>query len=295
MGRAACGRRAREPADALRYGSPVALRATLYTDPACPWAYSATPALTVLRWRYRTQLDWQLVTIGLREEAGAPASSGGYTPARQAAGSRRFRDRYGMPITAAPRPRPVATAHACLAFAWFNSTLLLDEDEGIAAALAAVEGIDAVALVAALHSSAVAEAYAADRAQARSAAGGATEFQGKAAISDGLVRYTAPSVLFEADDGRRLEAGGFQPLEAYDVLIANLDTSLERFPPPQSGPLELLEHFPAGLCTQEVAALLAGNLVDLDRPGTEDALLALVAEGRARREALGDDAIWLAA
>jgi len=29
----------------------VALRATLYTDPACPWAYSATPALTVLRWR----------------------------------------------------------------------------------------------------------------------------------------------------------------------------------------------------------------------------------------------------
>ncbi len=292
----------------------MALHATLYTDPACPWAYSATPALTVLRWRYRDQLKWRLVTIGLREEAAAPASGGGHAPARQASGSRRFRDRYGMPITAAPRPRPVATARACraivaarlahpgrefavlraLAFAWFNSTLLLDEDEGIAAALAAVEGIDAAALVAALDSDAVAQAYTADRAQARSAAGGATEFQGKAAISDGLVRYTAPSVLFEAD-GRRLEAGGFQPLEAYDVLIANLDTSLERFAPPANGPLELLEHFPAGLCTQEVAALLAGNLVDVDRPGAEDALLELAAEGRARRDPLGDDAIWRAA
>ena len=308
-------RRAHKPAEPLRYGVPVALRATLYTDPACPWAYSATPALTVLRWRYRDQLDWRIVTIGLREEAGPPAPSGGYTPARQAAGSRRFRDRFGMPITAAPRPRPVATARACravvatrlahpgrefavlraLAFAWFNSTLLLDEDEAIAAALAGVEGIDAAALVAALDSDAVAEAYAADRAQARSAAGGATEFQGKAAVSDGLVRYTAPSVVFEAADGRHLEAGGFQPLEAYDVLIANLDTSLERFAPPESGPLELLEHFPAGLCTQEVAALLAGNLVDTDRPGAEDALLELVAEGRARREPLGDDAIWRAA
>ena len=290
----------------------MAIRATLFSDPACPWAYSATPALTVLRWRYRDQLDWRLVTIGLRDQAAPPASSGGYTPARQAAGSRRFRDRYGMPITPAPRPRPVATGRACraivaarlahpgrefavlraLAFAWFNSMLLLDEAEAIAAALRDLDGIDVAALVAALDSDAVGQAYAADRALARSAGGGATEFQGKAVVSDGLVRYTAPSVLFESADGRRLEAGGFQPLEAYDVLIANLDVTLERVAPPQAGPLELLEHFTEGLCTQEVAALLAGNLVDVDRAGAEDALLALVAEGRARREPLGGDAIW---
>jgi 2-hydroxychromene-2-carboxylate isomerase len=283
----------------------MAIRTTLYSDPACPWAYSATPALTALRWRYRDQLQWRLVTIGLREEGG-PAPSSGYTPARQAAGSRRFRDRYGMPITAAPRSRTVATARACravvaarlanpgrefgvlraLAFAWFNSPLALDEDDGIAAALRGVDGIDAAAVI---------EAYQADRAQARSAAGGATEFQGKAAVSDGLVRYTAPSVIFEAD-GRSLEAGGFQPLEAYDVLIANLDVTLERHGPPQDdGLLDLLEHFKHGLCTQEVATLLAGNLVDVDRAGAEDALLALVAEGRVTREPLGDDAIWRAA
>jgi 2-hydroxychromene-2-carboxylate isomerase len=290
----------------------MAIRSTLYSDPACPWAYSATPALTVLRWRYRDQLDWGLVTIGLRDTTDALAGSG-YSTARQATGSRRFRDRYGMPFAAAPRTRLVATGRACravvatrlahpgrefsalraLAFAWFNSPLLLDEDEAIAAALKQVNGIDVGALVAALDSAEVSEAYEADKAQARSAGGGPTEFQGKAALSDGLVRYTAPSVVFEAD-GRRLEAGGFQPLEAYDVLLANLDTTMRRVGPPE-GPLELLEYFDEGLCTQEVAVLLADNLIDLDRPAAEDALLALLADGRATRTPLGDDAIWRAA
>ena len=95
--------------------------------------------------------------------------------------------------------------------------------------LAGVEGIDAAAVVAALDTPETIEAYERDKASTRSAAGGATEFQGKAAVSDGLVRFTAPSVVFENGSGR-LEVGGFQPLEAYDVAIANLDTSLERRP-----------------------------------------------------------------
>ena len=290
----------------------MAIRTTLYSDPACPWAYSATPALSVLRWRYRDQLDWSLVTIGLRDSTDSLAADG-YTTARQASGSRRFRDRYGMPFAAVPRARLVATGRACravvatrlahpgrefavlraLAFGWFNSPLLLDEDAAIAAALAEVDGIDVAALVAALDSAAVTEAYEADKAQARSAAGGPTEFQGKAAVSDGLVRYTAPSVVFEAGE-RRLEAGGFQPLEAYDVLLANLDTTLRRVAPPEE-PLELLAYFSEGLCTQEVAMLLADNLIDVDRAGAEDGLLALLADGRATRTPLGDDAIWRAA
>jgi len=288
------------------------IRATLYTDSACPWAYSATPALTTLRWRYRDQLDWRLVMIGLRDDTDDQRVAG-YTPARQAASSRRFRDRYGMPFAAAPRARLVATGRSCravvatrlahpgrefsaqraIAFAWFTTPLLLDEDDAIAAALAGVEGVDARAVVAALDSPEVALAYEADKAEARSAAGGPTEFQGKAAVSDGKVRYTAPSVVLERN-GQRLEAGGFQPLEAYDVCIANLDPTLGRHSPPQD-PAELLANFPDGLCTQEVAVLLAGNLVDVDRDAAEDALLTLVADGRATREPLGDDAIWRAA
>jgi 2-hydroxychromene-2-carboxylate isomerase len=279
--------------------------ATLYNDPACPWGYSANPALSVLRWRYRDGISWRLVVIVLREEAG-----GGFTPARQARSARSFRDRYGMPFAAQPKQRPIPTGRACralvatrllypgreiaalraLQFAWFNTTELLDTDEAIERALGRVDGIDARAVVSALDSPEVSMAYAADKAQTRSAAGGATDYQGKAALDGELVRYTAPSVVFE-HDGRRLEVGGFQPLEAYDVAIANLDRSLERHAPP-AGPLPLLEYFTDGLATQEVAALLAGNLVEPDRAAAEDALIELAAGGRIERIPLGDDALW---
>ena len=175
----------------------MAVRATLYSDPACPWAYSATPALSVLRWRYRDQLDWELVTIGLRDEPADASSS--YTPVRQTAGWRRFRDRYGMPFATEPLRRHTASGRACravvatrlanpgrefavlraLAFARFNTTLLLDEDDAIATALAHVDGIDVTAIVAALDTAEVSEDYAADKARARSAAGGPTEFQAR--------------------------------------------------------------------------------------------------------------------
>ena len=46
----------------------AAITVTHYTDPGCPFAYSASPALTVLQWRYGEQLDWRLVTIGLSED-----------------------------------------------------------------------------------------------------------------------------------------------------------------------------------------------------------------------------------
>jgi 2-hydroxychromene-2-carboxylate isomerase len=287
----------------------MAISTTLYNDPACPWGYSANPALSVLRWRYRDQLAWRLVLIVLREgPIETPAN--GYSPARQARGAAIFRERYGMPVGAEPRARLVATDRVCralvatrlaypgreiaamraLQLSWFNTTDLLDENEPIERALARVEGIDARAVVAAMDSPEVSAAYEADKAESRSAAGGPTEFQGKAATDGELVRYTAPSLVFELD-GRRLEGGGFQPVEAYDVLIANLDPTLERTPPPE-GPLPLLEYFSDGLATQEVAVLLAANLAMPDRAGAEEALIDLASEGAITREALGNDALW---
>ena len=41
---------------------------THFSDPGCPFAYSALPALTALRWRYGDQLAWRHVLIGLTEE-----------------------------------------------------------------------------------------------------------------------------------------------------------------------------------------------------------------------------------
>jgi hypothetical protein len=180
-----------------------------------------------------------------------------------------------------------------LALANFTTSLLLDDDAQLAEALGKVPGIRAQEIVVRLDSDEVSEAYERDRAEARTAAGSASELQGKTASSDGPVRYTAPSVVFECD-GRRLEAGGFQPVEAYDVLVANLDPALSREPVPPS-PAPLLQHFTDGLTTQEVAALLTeGN--DLpDRAAAETALLELVASGDAVRRPLGDDALWQAA
>jgi hypothetical protein len=153
--------------------------------------------------------------------------------------------------------------------------------------------VDAAAVVSRIDAPEVVAAYERDRAQARAAAGTAAELQGKTARTDGPVRFTAPSLALERD-GLRLVAGGWQPLEAYDVLVANLDPGLRREPPPD-GPAPLLDRFPDGVTTQEAAALLARGNDAPDRAAAERALLELVAEGRARREPAGDDALWRAA
>jgi len=287
------------------------IAATLYSDPACPWAYSANPALRVIEWRYGEQLDWRLVLIGLTEDA-SQYEARGYTPERAALGQLRFR-RFGMPFSPSPKARISATARACravvaarildpgsewrvfraLALANFTTPLLLDEDTQLADALDAVPGLRGREIVAMLDAPEVSEAYGRDRAESRTAAGSPTELQGKTAASDGPVRYTAPSVVFERD-GRRLEAGGFQPVEAYDVLVANLDPTLSREPVPPS-PAPLLQRFGDGLTTQEVTALLTEGNDAPDRPAAEAALLELVASGDAVRRPLGDDALWQAA
>ncbi len=282
--------------------------ATLYSDPACPWAYSESPALRVLDWRYGQQLRWRLVLIGLTEHA-SQYEQRGYTPLRGALGQLRFR-RYGMPFAPAPKGRLSSTSRACravvaarlaqpgsewrvfraLQLANFTTPLLLDDDAQLADALAEVPGIDAAEIVLRIDAPGVVEAYDRDRQEARRAEGSAAELQGKTATTDGPVRFTAPSVIFERD-GQRLVAGGFQPAEAYDVLVANLDPSLHREPPPDT-PEPLLRRFPEGLTTQEVAALLTRGNDASDRAAAETALIELVGAGKAVREPLGDDALW---
>ena len=100
-----------------------AIEVTHFTDPGCPWAYSASPALAVLHWRYGAQLRWRLVTIGLTESA-EQYTSRGYTPVRAAHGYMRFR-RFGMPFATAPRARITATARMCRTIV---ATRLLDPE-----------------------------------------------------------------------------------------------------------------------------------------------------------------------
>lgn len=288
------------------------VHATFFNDPGCPWGYSASPDLAVLRWRYGDGLRWRLVTIGLAEDTDRYERSG-YTPARQAASYRNFRRRFGMPAGSAPRARVTSTGRACraivatrlhqpehewavmraLQFGWFCTDGLMDTDEGLRAQLATVPGLDVDTVLGAIGDPATEDAYQADREETRQAAGTPAEAQGKTATTDGPVRFTAPSVVFTAEDGRRLDAGGFQSLDAYDVLIANLEPGLPRRG--EAGDAHAaLSAFPYALTTQEVAALETPHLGEADRQGAEAELLALAADGRATRTALGDDALWTA-
>jgi hypothetical protein len=218
-----------------------------------------------------------------------------------------------MPLSPNPKARISATARACravvaarildpgsewrvfrtLALANFTTPLLLDDDAQLAEALGSVPGIRAREIVSRLDAAEVSEAYERDRAEARTAVGSASELQGKTAVSDGPVRYTAPSAIFERSDGLRLQAGGFQPVEAYDVLVANLEPGLSREPVPPS-PAPLLQYFTDGLSTQEVAALMTEGNDPPDRQAAEAGLLELVASGDAIRRPVGDDALWQA-
>ena len=192
-------------------------------------------------------------------------------------------------IVAVRRQDPSAewSALRALQFLQFTTPEMLDDREAISAALG---GLDPVLI----EDPEVRAEYERDHAEARTAEGTPAEAQGKTAAYGGPVRYTAPSLIFEAD-GQCLMAGGWQPFGAYDVLLANLDPTLERRAAPES-PAEILAAFDHGLTTAEVAAIMAHDLGgEPDRVATEKALLELVALGTAVREPVGDDALWLAA
>jgi 2-hydroxychromene-2-carboxylate isomerase len=265
-------------------------------------------------WRFGDQIEWRLVLIGLSESADAYVARG-YSPARQAMGQRTFHRRFGMPFAFQVKERMAGTSRACRAIVaareadpelgeaalqalqlmQFTTLGLLDDDDALRAALAEVEGLDADAVVARIDDPSLVELYEADRARARSADGSPTHAQGRFSTSDGPVRFTAPSVIFEHEDGGRQEVGGFQPFEAYDTALANLDPGLERRPPPQTV-AEAVAEFPRGLSTAEVAAVMRpSDLVDADLLATAEQLAAAAGEGAVTCAPAGGDAIWRAA
>ena len=236
---------------------------THFSDPGCPWAYSVSPALAVLRWRYGDQLEWRLVTIGLAEDPQRYVDNG-YTPTRMTVGNLGFR-RYGMPFGAEPRARVAGTGRACraivatrlrdpgrehdvlraLQLGWFTSTLCSTRTprspRRCRASTASTRRRSSRRSTTRRRSPPTSRT----RRSTRSAAGGPTEFQGKARQTDGPVRFSAPSLVFECD-GRRMEAGGFQTIEAYDVLIANLDAGLSCAAGPRRTPPRRSRRSPAG-------------------------------------------------
>ncbi len=283
---------------------------TFVSDPGCPWGYSAAPSLAALQWRYGPRLRWRLVTIGLAEDASLYEERG-YDPIMMGQRMEMFRQ-FGMPFTQGPRERLTGTGRACralhavrlvspgdeitafraLQLGWFTTRMLMDEDPSIATALGRVPGLDVPAVMGLIDSPEVEASYQADRAEARTAAGSPTAFQGKAANTDGAVRYTAPSLIFRAGE-TSLEAGGFQPMEAYDVIVANLDPAGSRRGVPDDRPEDVLAEFPLGLTTQEVAEVMRTDIEQpVNRRAAAQMLIRAVGRGAVKVDPIGDDGLW---
>ena len=94
---------------------------THFTDPGCPWAYSASPALAVLHWRYGDQLAGGWSRSGwprTRSATSTPATR----PTRDV-GQRAPSAATGCRSRLQPRARVAATSRACRAIV---ATRLLD-------------------------------------------------------------------------------------------------------------------------------------------------------------------------
>jgi protein-disulfide isomerase-like protein with CxxC motif len=287
-----------------------AIDVTYFCDPGSPWGYAASPQLALLRYRYGPQLSFRLVVIGLWETH-REREAIGYEPVGTAKGSRLFR-RFGMPFSTAPRPRVLGSGRPCravvaarlrqpgrehdvlraLQFAYFTTSLMVDTDEGVAAALEGIPDLDCGGIIDALDDPEVSAAYEADRAEARTAAGSPSEFIGSAVpdASGEAVRYTPPTLVFE-HDSRRLEVGGYQPLESYEVAIAHLDRTLERRWN-ASDPIDALTRVGYPLTTFEIATCMAEPRLPPDPDSVEDALVGLAAAGRVTRTERGADVVW---
>jgi predicted DsbA family dithiol-disulfide isomerase len=291
-------------------GSTARVTVTHVTDPVCPWAYSFEPAMRALESRYGDQLEMRTVVIGLASDTEQLVARG-YSPERGALTALAFR-RLGMPFALNVRERLIASAPACrlvkavtlqgeefgeailraLRLALFNTPLLLDEVESLQALCSTIDGLDVVRAIGDLENPSVEDAYQADRDEARTPSGIAVTLN-RSANSDGRDRYTAPSLVLSSSDGSTSIVPGFQPFEAIDVAIMNLEPKLRRLPVPELE--DLLGLYPGGLTSQEIARVLAETTTPPDRPAAEAALTHLLATGRARRTPIGDDALWTSA
>jgi predicted DsbA family dithiol-disulfide isomerase len=275
------------------------LTITEYTDPACPFAWSAEPARWRLQWLYGDQLDWAVRMVGLAED-GSVYEDKGFTAERMSQSFRHLSQAHHMPMDTSLRPRMAGTVPACRAVVavrrhapdreWAMlralrvlhfSGHLLDEPVTLDAAAERV-GIEPSDLRAWLAEPETEALLREDMAQARRPRPGALALAHKLATTETGHRYTCPSYeITRISDGESLSVPGFQPLAAYEVAIANLAPHAARREDPEDV-REVLDWAGEPLATIEVATICATNL--------DDARERL---GRVADEAhLGFDGLW---
>jgi len=250
-----------------------------FTDPACPFAFSAEPAIWRLQWLYGHGLDWEKRVVVLSESP-ADYDRRGFTVEKQSEGLKMLQQKYGMPIDWRLRPRMTGTVHACRAIVatrlhqpedeWrilrafrvrHMAAQMIDEPATIDAA-ARDAGIEPAELRRWLDDPAVEEALREDiRLARRPSSASLAQVHKLASTDDGGNRYTCPSVEITGPDGRRADIPGFQPVEVYETAIANLAPELERRGAPESVE-QVLAWAEVPLATMEVAAVMGIEAAD---------------------------------
>lgn len=245
---------------------------TEFTDPTCPWAYSAEPFRLRLEWLFGDDVEWRQRMVVLSQTPEEPLEKG-LTPERMAETFARIAHDHHMPIDTSVRPRTVASLPACQAVVGARrhdrdrSTALLrrlrvryfggdliDEPEVLDAA-AAEAGIDPAELSAWRAETESESQLGADMAEAREPMPAARVLDDKLANWSGGRRYTCPSYeIVRLSDRVRIAVPGFQPFPVYDVITANLVPGTERREPPASVE-EVLAWAGKPLATQEVAVV----------------------------------------
>lgn len=287
-----------------------------FTDPACPFAYSAEPIKWRLLWRYGDALAWTVRMVGLARDADAQRAKG-FDDERNAEVLRHF-DRYGMPLTTVPRRAPAGTWDACRAvvavreFAIGSEPAVLRalrllglaearpiDDPAVIDEAVARGGLDPDEVRGWTEDPATERALRADLAAARDPGPAALALDHRLAATEPDVaeelrahhavgaagrRYTCPSYVLRAG-GRTIEVPGFQPWAAVETAVANLVPAL--VPRPWAGDAGEVLAWAGGepLATVEVAALL-------DREQERDAVGEELRAAGATRRPVGTDALW---
>ncbi|HEV7807064.1 MAG TPA: DsbA family protein [Solirubrobacteraceae bacterium] len=245
---------------------------TEFTDPGCPWAWSAEPFRRWLQWTYGDQLQWRLRMVVLADSADEYEAKG-FTPEKMAGAFAKMSRDHGMPIDTSVRERLSATAPACRAVVAarlhapeaeapllralrvrnFAGEAL--EDRSTREGAARDAGIEPRQLEAWMATDAVQRELDEDRAAARNPTLAALAMDHKLAPWPGGRRYTCPSYeIVRLGDGLQIDAPGFQPCAVYEAALANLAPGAARRAAPESV-LELLEWAGEPLATREVAVV----------------------------------------
>ena len=247
------------------------LEITHFTDPACPFAFSAEPVRQRLRWHYGDQLMWRTRMIVLTLEPGEAE--------KLAHGAPNLQRIHGMPIDPVPYARPASSEPACRAVVAARLHApgseerllrrlrvrvmqqgLLDDPELIGAA-ARDAGLDPAELAEWCTRDDVEAALQADVEAARNPHPAARALDHKLGGPPSHRRYTAPSYELR-HEGATVAVPGFNPAEAYEVAIANLAPDLtRRAKPNEVGEVLAWAHEP--LATAEIALIMQRDRRDV--------------------------------